>query len=187
MMQWLTEQLGAIGGGAGVLAFLGSCVTGLIAWRREWTKKRAAEVKRDVALAPKLLERNEALEKQRDDITGRFETATRDLDGCERARKACERTAAELRAELGTERERSAHERQILHDAIGDLASTIDELRTAVDRAPGPYRATGESMAERMQRTLSQSTMPAYRSTPPDGVPRTEPEMPSMKDDKWDE
>jgi hypothetical protein len=190
-------DLSAIGGGAGVLAFFGSAVTGLIAWRRDVVKKRAAEVKRDEAIAPALLQRNEHLEKQRDEATGQFhrvkeerDAAARDRDDCQKARRACEESATAMLGVLQNERERSEYEREILHTAMESLAAEVDHLRAALDGAPGPYRATGETMAERMRRALSQPAMPAYRSTPPDGVPRateaTQPEMPGFDDDRWE-
>jgi len=177
-MQWLSEQLGTVGGAAGLLTLIG----GMVAAIRSWSEKRKAAILRDTELAPTLLAERQRAEHQRDEVTGQFRQVSAERDDCHKARAACEEMAKQCRDERVQDRARAEHERMILHDALKKHAEVIDELRGALDRAPGAYQATGETVAMRTRKSLSQSNMPAAREDPE----RTIPERQAYRDEDDD-
>jgi hypothetical protein len=156
-MQWLSEQLGTLGGAAGLLTMLG----GAFAAIKSWSDKRKAAILRDTELAPTLLAERQRAEHQRDEVTGQFKQATTERDDCHKARAECERLAKQCAEERVVDRARADHERTILHDALKKHADRIDELSAALEQAPGPYRAPGESLGQRTRKSLSQSNLRA--------------------------
>lgn len=126
IVQWLAEHWAHLAGGFGPVV---GGIVGMLGLRKAKELRRKAEAEAEGKIAPKLMDRIERLEKQRDDVTGQFAPMRAELDDCKRMHAESKRGHQEC-----LERAAKNEARQIANDeATVALLGEVERLCAAID------------------------------------------------------